>query len=340
MDDRNFPAEDDAAGYRHSSYREKIIEHAFVSEVLRRLWAKGVRNAEILKPEVDGGGYDIVLRAGRITRHVQLKSLTVGARTSRWKIGLSLGQCPSGCVVVIVSDPAALDIGPFLWFGGVPGAPLPPIDHLPVARHTKGDATGLKAERQGHRVVKRGQFKAIPDVDTLLDRLFGAHPERPCAPASMVPSIALDPPLRHVWHVLAMVHELHKAGYQGLRISAGLAPSGCHWRCEITTADNIADNGWEILKDGPDVAAYTTADEGRYFGWADAAGATPRDLAGMFVARFPGIATRGAGQDWPYAGWLVSVLGAVERGRVPIFYADHDLEEQALPLPPAPRAYA
>jgi hypothetical protein len=34
--------------------------------------------------------------------------------------------------------------------------------------------------------------------------------------------------------VVEMVHELHKAGYQLLRISPGLSPSGIHWRCPIT----------------------------------------------------------------------------------------------------------
>ena len=42
----------------HSSYREKLLEHLVVGEVLRYLWCQGVTTAESLRPEVDGGGYD------------------------------------------------------------------------------------------------------------------------------------------------------------------------------------------------------------------------------------------------------------------------------------------
>ena len=41
-----------------SSYREKLLEHLFVGDVLRELWSWGVTDAEFLRPEVDCGGYD------------------------------------------------------------------------------------------------------------------------------------------------------------------------------------------------------------------------------------------------------------------------------------------
>ncbi|KXV06423.1 hypothetical protein CR51_11930 [Caballeronia megalochromosomata] len=54
---------------------------------------------------------------------------------------------------------------------------------------------------------------------------------------------AQQPALRRAVRLLAAVHELHKAGYQRLRISAGMAPSGMHWRCYLTSADNIREDG-------------------------------------------------------------------------------------------------
>jgi hypothetical protein len=43
-----------------------------------------------------------------------------------------------------------------------------------------------------------------------------------------------------------MVHELHKAGYQRIRILPYLSPSGAYWRCTITTSDNVADDGYHL----------------------------------------------------------------------------------------------
>ncbi|GGG46532.1 hypothetical protein GCM10010964_37370 [Caldovatus sediminis] len=43
-------------------------------------------------------------------------------------------------------------------------------------------------------------------------------------------------PLRRSVRVLAMVGDLHKRGYQRVRVMPYMAPSGCHWRCEIVPA--------------------------------------------------------------------------------------------------------
>lgn len=58
----------------HSSAREKVLEHLFVGDLLRCLWRRGIRNMEVLRAEVDMGGYDLVLEANRVLRYVQLKS--------------------------------------------------------------------------------------------------------------------------------------------------------------------------------------------------------------------------------------------------------------------------
>ena len=47
-----------------SSYRERLIEHLFVGEVLRDLWISGVAEVEVLRPEVDSAGYDVVMECG------------------------------------------------------------------------------------------------------------------------------------------------------------------------------------------------------------------------------------------------------------------------------------
>ncbi len=48
---------------------------------------------------------------------------------------------------------------------------------------------------------------------------------------------------------LQMVGELHKLGYDRIRIAAGMSPSGIHWRCSITHSQNVQEDGWEPIAD-------------------------------------------------------------------------------------------
>lgn len=128
-----------------------------------------------------------------------------------------------------------------------------------------------------------------------------------------------DPIYRRCVRVLAMVHELHKAGYQRIRILPMLAPSGCYWRGVITHAGNVAEDGYNLLDEDIDgetgmVARYTSGQENEFFGWQDAKALDARQLAQLFLQRFPLIAHSGKGTDWAYAGWLTDVLGAAEAG--------------------------
>lgn len=156
----------------------------------------------------------------------------------------------------------------------------------------------------------------------------------PPQPISLNPPI--DPSMRRAGRLLMMLHELHKAGYQRLRIAAGMSPSGVHWRCHITTTDNVHLNGWEPVNWTEHVVSYSTGDTDCFFGWQDAAGKNARQLAQLFVERFPELAKRGAGQDRAYVGWFVVVLGNAENGRLPVFFADYPVSPNEGEMPPPP----
>ncbi|MDE0060423.1 MAG: hypothetical protein OXI22_19760 [Defluviicoccus sp.] len=141
--------------------------------------------------------------------------------------------------------------------------------------------------------------------------------------------------LGHVRRLLATIHELHKLGYQGVRISPGRSPSGAHWRCAVAAAPNFRRDGWSLVSDSCAVH-YSSADGPRFFGWDDAPGKRPSHLARMFVERFPRLASDSIGMDYPYAGWFAAALGAVEHGRLPVFYADYKLNLSGLDMPPPP----
>jgi hypothetical protein len=159
--------------FRNSSLRESLIEHLFIGELLKCSWLIGDFNFEVSKPEVDNSGYDIVLEAQGVIRHVQLKAAFVGAKTARQNVHIDLMKKPSGCVIWVYINSGTLELGPYLFFGGNPGEPLPDISSYPIAKHTKGDAAGIKAERPNIHVVNKGHFITYRSIPELYNALFG-----------------------------------------------------------------------------------------------------------------------------------------------------------------------
>ena len=145
-------------------------------------------------------------------------------------------------------------------------------------------------------------------------------------PISLKP--ASDVIIRRATRVLAMVAELHKAGYQQVRISPGLSPSGAHWRCSITFAGNVKSDGFSIRYFDTEnrlVAPYTSAEQESFFGWPDGDLLNARHLAVRLLQDYPRIAVGGSGRDWLYAGWFADIFGRAEQGSpqdLPIFNAD------------------
>ncbi|MBA9859252.1 hypothetical protein [Ralstonia insidiosa] len=158
-----------------SVLRERIIEHVFVGEVLRRLWQLGVAEVEVLRSEFDAGGYDLVLSYKDVVRHVQLKSAIEGGKTSVVSVSLKLADRPSGCVLWIIVDEQLAFRG-YRWFGGLPGQRLPDVGDKKVARQSRANKDGVKGDRPGHRTLRRGDFETLATLDAVLQRLFGDLP--------------------------------------------------------------------------------------------------------------------------------------------------------------------
>ena len=155
-----------------SSFREKTLEHIFVGDCLRRLWVRGIPDAEVLRAEVDGAGYDIVFEVRGIHRHVQLKASHRSGMAASQSINGKLAAKPSGCVIWIRFDDN-LELGPFYWFGGLPGEPLPSVLGLRRAKHTKANAEGVKAQRRNSFIIPRSHFTRIETLDDVLEQMFG-----------------------------------------------------------------------------------------------------------------------------------------------------------------------
>jgi len=150
-----------------------LLEHLFAGELMRHVWLSDVRRLEVLKPQVDDGGYDLVLEGNTVVRHVQLKSSFRGSTVARFNVNSGLASKPSGCVIVLLFDPNTLEVGPYLWFGALPGQPLPSLAEYSIAKHTKGNAQGIKLLRPRLRVVPLSAFEKVATLAGLAERLFG-----------------------------------------------------------------------------------------------------------------------------------------------------------------------
>src|SRR6266576_7230006 len=82
-----------------SSLREQALGHVFLGQLLTFMWQSGARDIEVLKSEVDRGGYDVVLEANGIIRHVQLKSSFRGSKVREVDVSTKLLRKPGGCIL-------------------------------------------------------------------------------------------------------------------------------------------------------------------------------------------------------------------------------------------------
>lgn len=166
----------DERQFRSSSHREKVVEHVFLGELLRYLWVNEIAGVQVLKPEVDASGYDLVLSLGPVIRHVQLKTMKKGGKARFQPVHASLAEQPSGCVVWIVLN-EDLSFDHFLWYGAGPRRPLLKLLECKRARNTRAGAQGVKGLRARTRKVPKSAFDSVPDMATLVGRLFGRMPK-------------------------------------------------------------------------------------------------------------------------------------------------------------------
>jgi len=153
-----------------------VLEHLFVGEVMRYCWLHGLPHIEMLKSQVDNSGYDIVLEASSVMRHVQLKASHAAATTPGVNINVALAKKPSGCVVWMFFDPETLEFRRFLWLGQAPGEPLESLDDYKTGTHTKRNAQGVRTERPNIRYLPKAAFTQFNTIEEVVTALFGNGP--------------------------------------------------------------------------------------------------------------------------------------------------------------------
>src|ERR1700682_6448397 len=155
-----------------SSLREQALGHVFLGQLLTFMWRNGARDIEVLKSEVDRGGYDVVLESNGVIRHVQLKSSFRGSKVREVDVSTKLLRKPGGCILWLEFDRESLAIERFYWFGGKAGTALTDLG-LRISRHSKGNSDGEKNERPIHRVLTRGRFETLANIGEVAEKLFG-----------------------------------------------------------------------------------------------------------------------------------------------------------------------
>jgi hypothetical protein len=132
-----------------------------------------------------------------------------------------------------------------------------------------------------------------------------------------------DPWIRRSQRVIRMVSELHRMGFQRIRFMPYEYPLAYRIQIAPVACFSVV-NGCHARSDAPGVT-YSSASENRYFEWTDAKSDDARGLAARFVDRFPEIAGPGAGRDWAYAGWLLELLGTLEKypNRLPALFWEY-----------------
>ena len=136
---------------------------------------------------------------------------------------------------------------------------------------------------------------------------------------------ASTPWIRQSQRVIRMVSEVHRTGFQQLRIMPYEYPLA--YRVAIGPKSMFSMRNGAYMQD-PDyslITTYSSASGHEYFGWRDAKTDNARTLAEKFVERFAPLAMSGAGRDWEYAGWLAELLSAFEEmpARLPILMAEY-----------------
>jgi hypothetical protein len=172
-DTEPMPAKSETSAHSFdSSLREQALGHLFLGQLLAFMWRNGGRDIEVLKSEVDRGGYDVVLESNGIIRHIQLKSSFRGSKVREVDVSTKLLRKPGGCILWLEFDRESLAIEGYYWFGGKAGTALPDLGSR-VARHSKGNSDGEKHERPIHRVLTRGRFETLAGISDVVEKLFG-----------------------------------------------------------------------------------------------------------------------------------------------------------------------
>lgn len=149
-----------------SSYIEKMIEHIFLSEILKVSWVQFKIKINILRPEVDDSGYDLVLECQGKTQYIQLKSLN--EKTKKPTVNSKLFDKKEFAVILIDVDKEKMSFREYYYYADRNIS----VANLKSAKHKKANSKGIKNERANIKEIPRSSFVKLNSIAELLEILF------------------------------------------------------------------------------------------------------------------------------------------------------------------------
>ena len=124
--------------------------------------------------------------------------------------------------------------------------------------------------------------------------------------------------------LLETVRVLHERGFELIRIFPYDAPSGCYWRCTISTKKNFDKKYGLMPKKDTDknTLYYSTGAVYEYFEGYDGEHATVENIADELLKRIPELELKGKGSDPDYMEWFHKVLTQARLGHFAYAMAD------------------
>ena len=157
--------------YKESSFREKMLEHVFLSELLQYAWRQE-QTIDVLRSEVDNSGHDLVLDWRGVRRYIQLKSSKSNTKKRTQIVNAKLADKPGGCVIWLFYEDDGERVSlEYRFFGGSP-IELPDLG-CKRGKHTKRNAQEVKTERENTRKISRSKFTKFSGIGELINTLLG-----------------------------------------------------------------------------------------------------------------------------------------------------------------------
>lgn len=139
--------------------------------------------------------------------------------------------------------------------------------------------------------------------------------------------------------IVLMVHELHKRGYQQLRLLSGFSPNGCAVRWNIYPKSSV--KGTAMFERMP----YGEAPQGAYHGSAGAPTyhLNPQELADHFLMVAPALCAEAKLPDEAYSTWFAQLAEYANNSEYPIAFGEYlnlkdgwriDPSGETIPFPP------
>lgn len=149
-----------------SSYIEKIIEHIFLSEILTIAWKMSKKKINVIRPEVDNSGYDLILECNGIMKFIQLKSSSENIK--KQNINSKLFEKKEFAVILAIVDKEEMNIKEYYYYADKNIV----VTKLKSAKHNKANSKGVKTERPNIKEIPNSGFVKLNSIMELLEKLF------------------------------------------------------------------------------------------------------------------------------------------------------------------------